>query len=94
MVLKKNNSNMKEYVKLGFGVGIGSMLASMIFIFIGMLFFIPGLILLNKERKKPLNEQNDTNKKLAYLLMIIGSIIGFGMGFNFIATNSFEDFDF
>lgn len=88
----KDSFGMKNYVKAGFGLGAGSMLASMIFVFIGMLFFFPGLVLLSNERKKPQEEQNKTNMKIAYVLMIIGAIFGMGMGFNFIASGIMEDF--
>lgn len=79
-------------MKMGFGLGLGSMLAAMVYVFIGLLFFIPGLMLLGKERKKAKEEQNNTNIAIAYLLMILGAIFGLGMGFNFIATNLISEF--
>lgn len=94
MVAKKSKDSfgIKDYMKIGFGVGAGSMMASMIFVFIGMLFFFPGLVLLSKERKKLQEEQNKTNMIIAYVLMAIGAIFGLGMGFNFIANGIMEDF--
>lgn len=87
----QKQSSIMDYVKFGFGVGVGSMLASMIYIFIALLFFIPGIVLLAKERKKPVDKQSQTNKIIAYVLMIIGAVFGMGMGFNFIASNLMTD---
>lgn len=96
MVAKKmtdsDSFSIKDYIKIGFGIGVGSNLASMIYIFIGMLFFFPGLYLLSKERKKTKEEQNKTNMIIAYVLMALGALFGLGLGFNFIASGFIEDF--
>lgn len=86
MVKSKAPSSIMEFMKIGFGVGIGSRLAGIIFIFIAMIFFIPGFILLLKEKEKPKTEQSNTIKIFAFVLMMIGSIIGIGMGFNSILS--------
>lgn len=88
----KETNALIDNVKSGFWLGIGSMLSSIIFIFIGMLFFFPGLILLNKEREKTKEMQNQTNIIIAYVLMALGALFSMGMGFNFIASNFMEDF--
>lgn len=67
--------------RTGFGVGLGLMLASIVFIFIGVMFFIPGFILLNKEQKKKKEEQRTSMKVIAFILMGLGMIIAGGLGF-------------
>lgn len=70
-----------SYARMGFGAGIGLFLASIIFVFIGMLFFIPGFIILNKQQKKPKEEQSQGMKIFAFVLMGMGVIIAGGLGF-------------
>jgi len=67
-----------EYARIGFGSGLGFMASFIVYIFIGMLFFIPGFILLKKEQKR--KEPRQSMKILAYVLMAIGMIISLGMG--------------
>lgn len=68
-----------EYARMGFGLGLGSFAALMVYMFIGMMFFIPGFILVNKEKAKG-DKQNQSLKILGYVLMVIGVIIGVGLG--------------
>ena len=67
-------------MKFGFGVTVGSYLASMIFLFIAMLFFIPGLIIVIKQNKKPTEERKTSLLVLGFVLMAIGMIFGLGFG--------------
>ena len=69
-----------ELVYVGFFAGLGSLAAFMILTFVAMLFFIPGFILLKKEESKPKEEQKQSNKVIAYVLMGIGMIVGVGFG--------------
>ena len=73
-------STIVENIKMGFGLGIGSHLASMIFIFVGLLFFIPGMIMVMRETKKPKDQRNNTKKIIGFVLMAIGMVFGMGMG--------------
>jgi len=68
--------------RTGFGVGLGFMLASIVYIFIGILLFIPGFILLNKEQKKKKEDQRGSIKVIAFILMGLGMIITGGLGFS------------
>ena len=85
MPRKKSNNygTVGEYAKVGFGVTLGSGLAFMIYIFLGMLFFVPGFILLKKEQAKEKKGEKANNgmKILAYVLMFIGFILALGIGF-------------
>lgn len=65
-------------MKLGFFAGLGSSASFMINIAIAMLFFIPGFILLRREKVKRV--QDESTKILAYILMGIGMIVGLGFG--------------
>ena len=80
----KRGGNMRSNVATGFGLGIGLHLSFIIFLMIGMLLFIPGLILWTREKKKPKNERNQTTIFLAFGLMILGCIIGMGLGGGFL----------
>lgn len=65
-------------MKYGFFAGLGSSASFMINIIIAMLFFVPGFILLRREKVKQVQDQ--TTKTLAYILMGIGIIAGLGFG--------------
>jgi hypothetical protein len=62
----------------GFGVGIGFLAALAIYVLLGMIFFIPGFILVANERKKV--EKNTALQGLGIALMILGVIIMGGAG--------------
>jgi hypothetical protein len=62
----------------GFGVGIGFLAALAVYVFFGMLFFIPGFVLVANERGKV--EKNTAVQGAGIALMIIGVIIMGGAG--------------
>ncbi len=45
-------NTLQNLVKTGFGLSVGVFLAQMIFIMIGLAFFIPGFMMWNTEQKK------------------------------------------
>jgi ABC-type Mn2+/Zn2+ transport system permease subunit len=73
-------SNFKNIVREGFGVGLGFLASLMVYIFFGMLFFIPGFILYVQEKKK--GEKSSSLQILGVVLMAIGVIIMGGVGFS------------
>lgn len=73
-------TNFKNIVREGFGVGIGFLASLMVYLFFGMLFFIPGFILYNQEKKK--GEKGTTLQIVGVVLMAIGVVIMGGVGFN------------
>jgi tellurite resistance protein TehA-like permease len=73
-------TNFKNIVREGFGVGIGLFASLMVYLLFGMLFFIPGFILYNQEKKK--GEKSSTLQVVGVILMAIGVIIMGGLGFN------------
>jgi hypothetical protein len=78
--------------KFGLGAGLGAGISTMVFILLGMAFFIPGVILLSSERKKPNEEKSEGKLIGAYVLMGLGAILGLGMGASFIFSNLLQDF--
>jgi hypothetical protein len=75
----KQESTM-SLIKFGFFTGLGSWLSLMVFIFIGLLFFIPGLIIVMKQNKKTKEERNKSLLVLGFVLMGLGVVVGMGMG--------------
>jgi hypothetical protein len=73
-------SNFKNIVREGFGVGLGFLASLMVYIFFGMLFFIPGFILYMQEKKK--GEKANTVQIVGVILMGVGVIIMGGVGFS------------
>jgi len=75
----------KNYAKAGFGLGVGSIFAQLIFMFIGLVFFLIGMRMLagaRKEGKSPVP---------AYVFMGIGMIVGLGLGAGFFFENVAEN---
>ena len=87
-------NTIREYFKAGIGLSMGFAVVSIALVFVGMLFFIPGILLLLNERKKPADKRNMSTIYGAYALMIIGCIIAGGMGAYFIFTSMLEGGDF
>ena len=77
---KQSKTPIMEYARVGFGSGLGLFASLMLFTLVGVIFFIPGFILVNREQKKPKEEQNQTMKVFGYILMAIGMIVGLGFG--------------
>ena len=72
--------NFKNIVREGFGVGLGFLASLIVYLFFGMLFFIPGFVLYTQEKKK--GEKASTSQIIGVVLMAIGVIIMGGTGFN------------
>lgn len=73
-------SNFKNIVREGFGVGLGFLASLMVYLFFGMLFFIPGFILYSQEKKK--GSKSSSLQIVGVILMAIGVIIMGGVGFS------------
>ena len=70
---------MRSLVKTGFGISIGVFLGQMIFVLLGMLFFIPGFILFT--RKSSDKNKSSSSQIGGIVLMGLGVVIMGGMGF-------------
>ena len=79
-MVKAVTNSMGDMVKAGFGLTIGGMLASIMFLIVAMAMFVPGFIMVKKEHKKSKVERNGTTMVVGYVLMGLGMVIGLGFG--------------
>jgi hypothetical protein len=92
--MARNTISMRSLVKTGFGISVGMFLAQMIFVLIGMVFFIPGYIMFTKASSDKNNSNEFNGSKLGgIILMGIGVVVMGGAGFG-ILLDSVGDMDF
>lgn len=84
-------NGMKTLIKTGFGLGVGLSLANIIFILVGMVFFIPGFILFTRASSD--KEKGNNSQIGGLVLMGIGVIIMGGMGLGFFLDSLGDMFD-
>jgi hypothetical protein len=89
--MARNTISMKSLVKTGFGIGIGVALSQMIFILIGLAFFIPGYLMFSKSSSD--KKKSSASQITGIVLMGIGVVIMGGFGFGFL-MDSFGDMSF
>lgn len=77
--MARNSLSMKNLIKTGFGISIGLFFAQMIFILVGMVFFIPGYLMFKKSSSD--KEKSSGSQMGGILLMVIGVVIMGGAGF-------------
>lgn len=66
-------SKFTDDFKFGLGAGLGFAVINLLSFLLGMVFFIPGLLALISERKKPVTDKNKANIMKSYFLMFMGS---------------------
>ena len=88
--MARNTISMKSLVKTGFGISVGMFLAQIIFILVGMVFFIPGYIMFTKSSEK---DKSNDSKTGGIILMGLGVVVMGGVGFG-ILMDSIGDMDF
>lgn len=66
--------SIKQYAKMGFGLGVGVIAAQLIYMVIGLILFVIGLSMLSKARK------NNSSVVPAYIVMGLGMVVGLGLG--------------
>jgi|LauGreSuBDMM15SN_2_FD.fasta_scaffold17138_1 predicted transporter len=86
--MARGSNSLRGLIKTGFGLSIGLMLGQILFILLGLAFFVPGYMLYMKDKKSP----DSTNKILSIALMVIGVIIMGGLGFGFLLDNMSDMF--
>ena len=86
--MARGSNSLSGLIKTGFGLSIGLMLGQILFILLGLAFFVPGYMLYMKDKKSP----DSTNKILSIALMVIGVIIMGGLGFGFLLDNMSDMF--
>ena len=69
----------------GFGVGLGFLAALAVYMIVGLVFFIPGFVLFQNEKKK--TEANTTVQGVGIGLMILGVVIMGGAGLSVLAES-------
>jgi hypothetical protein len=71
-------NSMRTLIKTGFGITVGFLLARMIFVLIGIAFFIPGYLMF----KKASSDKKDEGSRIGgIVLMVLGVVIMGGAGF-------------
>lgn len=69
-----------QFVTAGFGVGVGSMFATMIFMLIAVALFVPGYIIVKKQNVKKKEERSTGTLVIGFILMGLGMVLGLGFG--------------
>ena len=88
--MARNTISMRSLIKTGFGISIGMFFAQMIFILIGMAFFIPGYIMF----KKASDKNKESGSQLGgVVLMGLGVVIMGGMGFGVLLDSAGDMFE-
>lgn len=77
---------MKNYFKIGFGVGAGVFVVQILFVLLGLAFFIPGYILIKRGRPNT-TITSDTEYYGGIALMILGIVLMGGMGLGALVEN-------
>ena len=70
---------------MGFGIGIGVMAAQILFILVGLAFFIPGFILFTKAKKQ--RQKGSSDQIGGIVLMVLGVVVMGGLGFGLVLDN-------
>jgi hypothetical protein len=91
---KTSKMGMMNYAKPAFGMGLGLFGSLIFYMLIAVLLFVPGFIIVKKERAKPKDKQSDGMKALGYILMGFGMIIGMGFGAGIFFGELGGEFDF
>lgn len=68
-------------VKTAFAFALGSILASLIFVAIGVGLLLAGYVIRNKEQKKAKSEQEGWKVYGGLAMMVLGAVIAGGTGF-------------
>jgi len=74
-------ASLKNLVKTGFGLGVGLIGAQMIFLLLGIVFFILGRVELKKARAR------GGGVMFPYVLMVLGVVLGGGLGFGLLMND-------
>jgi hypothetical protein len=80
--------SMRNLVKTGFGISVGMFLAQMIFIVIGIAFFIPGYLMF----KKASDKKGSGSQVGGMVLMALGVAIMGGLGFGVLLDSAGDMF--
>jgi hypothetical protein len=76
--MARNTLSLKSLIKTGFGLGIGFGLSEIIFVLIGLAFFVPGYLMYTKSKSE---KDTSGSSTMGIVLMVIGIAITGGLGF-------------
>lgn len=82
----------RSYIRAGFGLGVGTILATIVFMIVAMAFFVPGFIIVKKQHKKDKKERNTGMLVTGYVLMGLGVVLGMGLGAGIMFQSLGEEF--
>jgi hypothetical protein len=71
-----------DYITAGFGLGVGSHLAIVVFMLLGFIFFIPGYIMYQDAKKS--GKVGGSSEIGGIVLMSLGVVIMGGWGFSYL----------
>jgi uncharacterized membrane protein HdeD (DUF308 family) len=77
---RESPGSIRGFMKAGFGLGLGSMMAAVLYIAVGAALFVPGFIIVAKQNKKPKEERSMPLLVTGFVLMGLGMIVGLGFG--------------
>lgn len=77
--------SMRNLITTGFGVGLGAFAAMMVYILLGLIFFVPGFILYKKAQRA--NETDSAERIFSIVLMGIGVVVMGGVGLGMLMEN-------
>ena len=83
---------MRNLIKTGFGISVGMFLAQMIFMLIGIIFFISGYMLYKSDSDDKDNKSNGFYIG-GLILMGLGVLVMGGIGFS-VLMDAVDDMDF
>lgn len=78
--MAKKSPTIRSYAAAGFGLGLGGMMAGVVYVAVAALLFVPGFIIVTKQNKKPKEERSTGMLVLGFVLMGVGMIVGLGFG--------------
>ena len=77
--------SMRNLITTGFGVGLGAFAAMMVYILLGLIFFVPGFILYKKAQRA--NDTDSVERIFSIVLMGIGVVVMGGVGLGMLMEN-------
>ncbi len=84
-------NSLKSLVKTGFGLGLDLFLAQILFLLLGMIFFLPGYNLYKQGSMK--ENASDTTQMTGILLMVLGVVLMGGAGFGLLMESAGDLFN-
>jgi hypothetical protein len=78
----RSGSRFGANFKTAFAFGLGTFSALIVFAAIAIPLIVGGYIMINREQKKPKEEQSQGALTTGYVLMGVGVVIGGGIGLN------------